>query len=58
MEPLSTSYAAQLITAAMQANAIKLMGSSGTPETATKNAQADAAYLLNLLKALTTKPGS
>lgn len=58
MEPLSTSYAAQLITAAMQANAIKLMGSAGTSETAAKNAQADAAYLLNLFKALTTKPGS
>lgn len=58
MEPVTTSYAGQLITAAITANAIKLNGAGGTPETAAKNAQADAAYLLNLFKALTTKPGS
>jgi hypothetical protein len=53
MTTFNSSFAASVIKAALEANSIKLMGSSGNAETAASNAKADATYLLTLFSELT-----
>ena len=58
MEKLSPSIAAELVKAALAANAIKLTGASSHVEGSKKTGEADAVYLLTLMHHLTNQSSS
>lgn len=56
MKPLESERAFELVKAAIESNALKLQGPGASEKHSKTAAQSDAAYLLELMDALTKPP--
>lgn len=58
MKPLESERAFELVKAAIESNALKLTGPGASDNASKSAAQRDAAYLLELMAALTKQPAA